>query len=115
MPMRRSNSNASLALASVLLAASAAVAAQVVAPAPPAPSPPVQTTDTLLDALTCRTSAGDIAGLLASKKYIPEGAGTLRTDTATFGVVVFGVIAIVAALSFFPALALGPIADHFSL
>ena len=65
MPMRRSNSNASLALASVLLAASAAVAAQVVAPAPPAPSPPVQTTDTLLDALTCRTSAGDIGGLLA--------------------------------------------------
>lgn len=65
MPMRRSNSNASVALASVLLAASAAVAAQVVAPAPPAPSPPVQTTDTLLDALTCRTSAGDIAGLLA--------------------------------------------------
>ncbi len=65
MPMRRSNSNASLALASVLLAASAAVAAQVVAPATPAPSPPVQTTDTLLDALTCRTSAGDIAGLLA--------------------------------------------------
>lgn len=65
MPMRRSNSNASLALASVLLAASAAVAAQVVAPATPALSPPVQTTDTLLDALTCRTSAGDIAGLLA--------------------------------------------------
>ena len=65
MPMRRSNSNASVALASVLLAASAAVAAQVVAPAPPALSPPVQTTDTLLDALTCRTSAGDIGGLLA--------------------------------------------------
>jgi K+-transporting ATPase ATPase A chain len=56
-----------------------------------------------------------IAGLLAAKKYIPVGAGTLRPDTATFGVVVFGVIAIVAALSFFPALALGPIADHFSL
>ncbi|MBS1583852.1 MAG: potassium-transporting ATPase subunit KdpA [Bacteroidetes bacterium] len=55
-----------------------------------------------------------IAGLLAGKPYVPAGAGTLRTDTATFGVVVFGVIAIVAALSFFPALALGPIAEHFS-
>ncbi|MBK9689645.1 MAG: potassium-transporting ATPase subunit KdpA [Saprospiraceae bacterium] len=56
-----------------------------------------------------------IAGLLASKKYIPESNGTLKTDTATFGVMVFAVIAIVAALSFFPALTLGPIAEHFSL
>lgn len=56
-----------------------------------------------------------IAGLLAEKKYIPEGDGTLKTDTATFGLMVFAVIAIVAALSFFPALALGPIAEYFSL
>ncbi len=56
-----------------------------------------------------------IAGILASKKYIPESAGTLKTDTGTFGLMVFAVIAIVAALSFFPALALGPIAEHFSL
>lgn len=56
-----------------------------------------------------------IAGLLASKKYIPEGAGTLKTDTATFGLMIFAVIAIVAALSFFPALALGPIAEYFSM
>jgi potassium-transporting ATPase potassium-binding subunit len=56
-----------------------------------------------------------IAGILASKKYIPESAGTLKTDTATFGLMVFAVIAIVAALSFFPALTLGPIAEHFSL
>lgn len=55
-----------------------------------------------------------IAGLLAQKKFIPEGAGTLKTDTGTFGVVVFAVIAIVAALSFFPALALGPIAEYLS-
>jgi len=41
-----------------------------------------------------------IAGSLAAKKYIPESAGTLKTDTATFGVLVFAVIAIVAALSF---------------
>lgn len=56
-----------------------------------------------------------IAGLLASKKYIPEGAGTLKTDTSTFGLMVFAVIAIIAALAFFPALTLGPIAEHFSL
>lgn len=56
-----------------------------------------------------------IAGMLARKKYIPESAGTLRTDTATFGMMVFAVIAIVAALSFFPALALGPVAEYFTL
>lgn len=56
-----------------------------------------------------------IAGLLAKKKFIPEGDGTLKTETPTFGLMVFTVIAIVAALSFFPALALGPIAEYFSL
>lgn len=56
-----------------------------------------------------------IAGLLAEKKYIPEGDGTLKTDTATFGLMVFVVISIVAALAFFPVLALGPIAEYFSI
>ncbi len=56
-----------------------------------------------------------IAGILASKKTVPESAGTLKTDTATFGVMIFAVIFIIAALSFFPALALGPIAEHFSI
>ena len=56
-----------------------------------------------------------IAGLLASKKYIPESAGTLKTDTSTFGLLVFTVIAIIAALAFFPALTLGPIAEYFSM
>jgi len=56
-----------------------------------------------------------IAGILANKKFIPESAGTLKTDTATFGLMVFAVIAIIAALSFFPALALGPIAEYFSI
>lgn len=56
-----------------------------------------------------------IAGLLAEKKYIPEGDGTLKTDTPTFGLMILAVIFIVAALSFFPALALGPIAEYFSL
>lgn len=56
-----------------------------------------------------------IAGLLAQKKFIPESAGTLKTDTATFAVMTFSVIFIVAALSFFPALTLGPIAEYFSI
>lgn len=56
-----------------------------------------------------------IAGSLAAKKYIPESAGTLKTDTSTFGLMIFAVIAIVAALSFFPALALGPLAEYFSI
>ncbi|UOQ66491.1 potassium-transporting ATPase subunit KdpA [Hymenobacter volaticus] len=56
-----------------------------------------------------------IAGLLARKKYTPEGVGTLPADTATFGVMVLAVIVIIAALAFFPALALGPLAEHFSL
>ena len=56
-----------------------------------------------------------IAGLLAKKKYIPEGAGTLKIDTATFGVMTFAVIFIIAALSFFPIQALSTIAEHFSL
>ena len=54
-----------------------------------------------------------IAGILASKKYVPESNGTLKTDTTTFGLMVFAVIFIVAALSFFPTLALGPIAEYF--
>ena len=56
-----------------------------------------------------------ITGLLAQKKFIPESAGTLKTDTATFGVMTFAVIFIVAALSFFPVHALSTIAEHFSL
>ena len=55
-----------------------------------------------------------IAGMLAKKQYIPESNGTLKTDTSTFGLMVFAVIFIVAALSFFPALTLGPIAEYFS-
>jgi K+-transporting ATPase ATPase A chain len=56
-----------------------------------------------------------IAGLLARKKVVPASAGTLPADTATFGVMVLAVIVIIAALAFFPALALGPLAEHFSL
>lgn len=56
-----------------------------------------------------------IAGMLAKKKYIPESAGTLRTDTVTFGLMTFAVILVLNALSYFPALALGPLAEYFSM
>ena len=55
-----------------------------------------------------------IAGVLAKKKYIPQSAGTLDTDNGTFGVMTFAVIMILAALAFFPALTLGPLAEYFS-
>jgi len=50
-----------------------------------------------------------VAGSLAGKRVAPLGAGTLRTDTPTFVVVLVGVIAIVALLTFVPALLLAPI------
>ncbi|PWG82404.1 potassium-transporting ATPase subunit KdpA [Pararcticibacter amylolyticus] len=56
-----------------------------------------------------------IAGLLGQKKYIPESAGTLRTDTITFGIMTLAVILVLNALSYFPALALGPLAEYFSM
>lgn len=56
-----------------------------------------------------------IAGSLAAKKYIPESAGTLRVESPAFVAVLLSVIVIIAALSFFPALTLGPLAEYFSL
>lgn len=56
-----------------------------------------------------------IVGLLASKKYIPESAGTLKVDSLTFGVMTFAVIVIITALSYFPPLVLGPIAEYLSM
>lgn len=56
-----------------------------------------------------------IAGMLARKKFIPESNGTLKTDTPTFGLMILAVILIIAALAFFPALTLGPIAEYFSM
>ncbi|MBV8253379.1 MAG: potassium-transporting ATPase subunit KdpA [Chitinophaga sp.] len=55
-----------------------------------------------------------IGGLLARKKYIPASAGTLRVDSFTFGAMIFAVIVIITALSYFPPLALGPLAEYFS-
>lgn len=56
-----------------------------------------------------------IIGLLANKKYIPDSPGTLRTDSYTFGAMTLAVIIIVTALSYLPALALGPLAEYFAL
>ena len=56
-----------------------------------------------------------IAGSLASKKTVPVGAGTLPTHTVLFGSLLVGVVVIVGALTFFPALALGPIVEHLIL
>jgi len=56
-----------------------------------------------------------IVGLLANKKYIPESSGTLKTDSITFGVTTIAVIVIITALSYFPPMALGPLAEYFSI
>ncbi|HET8682581.1 MAG TPA: potassium-transporting ATPase subunit KdpA [Micromonosporaceae bacterium] len=56
-----------------------------------------------------------IAGSMARKQPLPPSAGTFPTHTPLFGGLVIGVVAIVAGLTFFPALALGPIVEHLSL
>jgi len=56
-----------------------------------------------------------LAGLLAEKKYIPESVGTFPTNGGTFVVLLIMVIFIVGGLTFFPAITLGPIAEHFQI
>lgn len=56
-----------------------------------------------------------IVGPMANKKYVPESAGTLKVDSLTFGVMTFAVIVIITALSYFPPLVLGPIAEYVSM
>jgi K+-transporting ATPase ATPase A chain len=56
-----------------------------------------------------------IAGSLAAKPKVPATAGTMPTHNALFGALLAGVVFIVAGLTFFPALALGPILEHLSL
>lgn len=53
-----------------------------------------------------------VAGLLAKKKITPPSAGTFSTNTFLFSILLIGVILIVGALSFFPAMSLGPISEH---
>lgn len=56
-----------------------------------------------------------IIGLLAKKKYIPESSGTLKVDSLTFGILTFAIIIIITALSYFPPLVLGPIAEFLGM
>ena len=56
-----------------------------------------------------------LAGALAGKKVIPSSRGTMATDTPLFAGLLIGVILIVGALTFFPALSLGPLLEHFQL
>ena len=56
-----------------------------------------------------------IAGSLMKKRFINESAGTLHTDTLSFSIILVFVVYIFAALTFFPVLALGPIAEHLTL
>jgi potassium-transporting ATPase potassium-binding subunit len=56
-----------------------------------------------------------MAGSLAAKKVVPPSAGTFPTDGTVFVILLIGVILIVAALTFFPADALGPIVEHLAM
>jgi len=56
-----------------------------------------------------------IAGNLAQKKYVPPSLGTFPVTTPLFTVLLIAVIIIVGALTFFPALSLGPILEHLLL
>jgi K+-transporting ATPase ATPase A chain len=56
-----------------------------------------------------------MAGSLARKKYVPPSAGTLPTHTMLFVLLLVGTILIIGALTFIPALALGPIVEHLQL
>ena len=56
-----------------------------------------------------------IAGSLMRKQFVNDSIGTLRTDSTTFTIGLVCVVYIFAALTFFPALALGPIAEHLTL
>lgn len=56
-----------------------------------------------------------IAGSLMGKQAVSESAGTLCTDSGTFTISLFMVVMIIAALTFFPALILGPVAEHMIL
>jgi K+-transporting ATPase ATPase A chain len=52
---------------------------------------------------------------LAKKKYSPPSAGTFPTDSGTFVSILCGTVVIVGALTYFPAVALGPIVEHFQM
>lgn len=56
-----------------------------------------------------------IAGSLMKKRFVNESAGTLHTDSLSFAIILVFIVYIFAALTFFPVLALGPVAEHLTL
>jgi len=56
-----------------------------------------------------------IAGNLAKKKTVPISAGTFPVTTPLFAILLVSVIVIVGALTFFPALSLGPVLEHLQM
>jgi K+-transporting ATPase ATPase A chain len=56
-----------------------------------------------------------IAGALAAKKIVPASSGTLPTHTPLFVLLLIGTVIVVGALTFVPALALGPVVEHLQM
>jgi K+-transporting ATPase ATPase A chain len=56
-----------------------------------------------------------LAGSLAQKSLVPPSSGTFPTDTATFAILLVGIVVIVGALTYIPGLALGPIVEHLQM
>ena len=54
-----------------------------------------------------------LAGNFAGKRLVPASAGTFRTEGFTFVLLLIGTVVLVGALTFLPALAIGPIVEHF--
>ena len=54
-----------------------------------------------------------IAGSLAAKKLVPAGPGSFPVDGFTFIILLIGTVLLIGALNFLPALALGPVVEHF--
>jgi K+-transporting ATPase ATPase A chain len=72
------------------------------------------TADMLIGRFLMIVPALAIAGSMVGKKTVPAGPGTFPTTGPTFTVLLVSVILIVSALTFFPALSLGPILEHFA-
>ncbi len=56
-----------------------------------------------------------VAGGLGAKNTVPATSGTFRTDTSAFGIIFLATVLIVGALTFFPVLVLGPVAEYLTL
>ena len=73
----------------------------------------IEALETTLDSLLPGRNA--MAGTLAKKRRVPASAGTLPTHGTLFIALLVGTIVVVGGLTFFPALTLGPVVEHFAL